>query len=105
MCVLCYELADDGYWGDAISPDRGSEPPVRSRQRRLRIVAAILAPYGLSVSDPGAGRYVVIGNRTGASEVATTLPVVWQAAQRLCTRRIDVLDEALLQALAGGSPP
>jgi hypothetical protein len=101
--VLCYEFADDGHWGDAISPaGQASEPPMRTRQRRLRIVAAVLSPYGLTVSDPGVGRQVVISNRTGACELATVLPTVWQAAQRLCARRIDVLDEALLEALAGG---
>jgi hypothetical protein len=101
MCVLCYEFADESHWADV---GEAGEPPARVRHRRLRMVAAVLAPYGLTVSDPGVGRHVVVSDRKGAAEMATTLPSIWQAAQRLTTRRIDVLDEALLDALAGKAP-
>ena len=104
MCVLCYELADEGHWTEAVSSDdQAGGLGRRARHRRLRILAATLAPYGLTVSDPGAGRHVVISDRKGASEVAAGLPAIWQAAQRLSSRRIDVLDPALLDALAGGA--
>jgi hypothetical protein len=101
MCVLCYELADEGHWAEAVaSGGEADDPPRRARYRRLRILAATLAPYGLTVSDPGVGRHLVISDRKGASEVAAGLPAVWQAAQRLSRRRIDVLDPELLDALA-----
>jgi hypothetical protein len=101
MCVLCYEFAGEDHWADAVTGGEAEDLPLRARYRRLRIVAAVLSSYGLTVSDPGVGRYVVISDRKGASEMATTLPSVWQAAQRLSGRRIDALDEALLDALAG----
>jgi hypothetical protein len=101
MCVLCYEFADEDHWADAVvAGGDASGLPMRARYRRLRIVAAVLSPYGLTVSDPGAGRHVVISDRKGASEIAAALPSVWQAAQRLSAHRIDALDDALLDALA-----
>ncbi|MCW2598913.1 MAG: hypothetical protein JWM02_742 [Frankiales bacterium] len=101
MCVLCYELAEESHWADVISDDSdANDLPVRARHRRKRILAAVLSPYGLEVSDPGSGRYVVIADRKGASEVAAGLPAVWQAAQRLSSRRPDVLDPVLLEVLA-----
>jgi hypothetical protein len=104
MCVLCDELADQVHWADAVgSGGEASAPPRHDRHRRLRVLAAILTPYGLTVSDPGVGRHLVISDRKGASEVAAGLPAVWQAAQRLSPRRIDVLDPHLLDALAGGA--
>ncbi|MFG1710402.1 hypothetical protein ACFLIM_45260 [Nonomuraea sp. M3C6] len=54
------------------------------------------------MSDPGTGPHCVVANRKGAAEIAVGLPAVWQAAQRLSSRRIDVLDPALLEALAPG---
>jgi hypothetical protein len=51
------------------------------------------------VSDPGTGPHWVIGNRKGAEDVAVGLPAIWQAADRLSSRPIDVLDPRLLEAL------
>lgn len=102
MCVVCYELAPDDHWSDGLSDAVGSQIPGRSRYRRTRILSAVLAPYGLSVSDPGSGSHCLIADRKGAAEVAAGLPAVWQAAERLSPRAIDVLDPALLAALASG---
>lgn len=101
MCVLCYEFADEGHWADAVVPEATAPDELggRARYRRRRILAEVLRPYGLTVSDPGAGRHVVVSNRKGASEVVAGLPAIWQAAQRLSGRRVDVLDPALLDAL------
>jgi len=102
MCGLCYELAPDDHWADGVLDGEGNEFPGRPRYRRTRILSAVLAPYGLTVSDPGSGPHCVIADRKGASEVAAGLPAVWQAAERLSPRAIDVLDPALLAALASG---
>jgi hypothetical protein len=54
------------------------------------------------VSDPGTGPHWVIGNHKGAAEVAAGLPAIWQAADRLSSRPVDVLDPTLLDALGRG---
>ncbi|MEV1175877.1 hypothetical protein [Nonomuraea sp. NPDC049784] len=95
---MCYELVPDDHWSDGVS----DAVPGRSLYRRTRILSAVLAPYGLTVSDPGTGPHCVIANRKGAAEVAAGLPAVWQVAQNLSSRRIDVLDPVLLEALAPG---
>jgi hypothetical protein len=99
VCVLCYELAPEDHWSDGVTAGAPSDPPMRNRHRRTRVLAAVLAPYGLTVSDPGTGRYLTIADRKGAAEVAAGLPAVWAAAGRLSPRPIDPLDPALLAAL------
>jgi hypothetical protein len=100
MCVLCYELAPEEHWSDGISSTEevpGSRQ--RARFRRARLLTTVLAPYGLIVSDPGSGPHCTIADRKGASEVVVGLPAVWQAADRLSPRPVDVLDPTLLEAL------
>jgi hypothetical protein len=103
VCVLCYELAPEDHWSDNGTMGEPKAPPHRSRHRRTRILSAVLAPYGLTVSDPGSGPHRLISDRKGASEIAAALPAVWQAADRLGSRPVDVLDPGLLDALAEGS--
>jgi hypothetical protein len=101
VCMLCYELAPEDHWSDHTPGDRATA--IRgARHRRTRLLAAVLAPYGLTVSDPGAGPHRVIADRKGAAEVAAGLPAVWKAADRLSPRPVDVLDPALLDTLMQG---
>jgi hypothetical protein len=100
--VLCYELAPEDHWSDGVTTGGPSDPPLRDRHRRVRVLAAVLAPYGLTVSDPGAGRHLTVADRKGAAEVAAGLPAVWDAADRLSSRPLDPLDPALLAALVEG---
>jgi hypothetical protein len=102
LCLLCYELAPEDHWADAAPGAEVSGAPRSARHRRRHLLAAVLAPYGLTVSDPGTGPHWVIGDRKGAGEIAAGLPAIWQAADRLSSRPIDVLDPTLLDALAGG---
>jgi hypothetical protein len=103
MCVLCYELLPEGHWSDGVSADGEGGSPLRARYARARILSAVLAPYGLTVTDPGSGSHVTVADRKGAAEVAAGLPAVWQAADRLAPRPLDVLDPALLAALEARS--
>ena len=97
MCSICCEFAADRHWSDALAPDTGAGgQTLRVRHRRLRAVKAVLAPYGLTASDPGAGRHLVVTDRKGASIVASDLPALWRAAQGLSPRGIDVLDPDVL---------
>ena len=104
MCVLCYEFAPEEHWAETLSSDSGTPipPAPGARYRRLAILNAVVEPYGLSVSDPGVGRQVVVSNRKGASALAAGLGEFWEVAQKLSPRRIDVLDGSLLEALAAG---
>ena len=54
MCVLCYELAPEDHWSDGVPDADPDKVPGRARYRRTRILSAVLAPYGLTVSDPHA---------------------------------------------------
>jgi hypothetical protein len=99
VCVLCYELAPEDHWSDGVATGEPADPPLRERHRRTRVLGAVLAPYGLTVSDPGTGRHLTIADRKGAAEVAAGLPAVWAAAARLSSRPVDPLDPALLSAL------
>jgi hypothetical protein len=99
MCVLCYDLAPEDHWADGVGP--GEQSAARAaRHRRTRLLATVLAPYGLTVSDPGTGPHRLIADRKGAAEVAAALPAVWRAADRLAPRPVDVLDPAVLDALS-----
>jgi hypothetical protein len=97
MCVLCYDLAPEDHWSDGAP---GSEQGGSARHRRTRLLAAVLAPYGLTLSDPGAGPHRLIADRKGSVEVAAGLPEVWRAADRLSRRPVDVLDPAVLDSLS-----
>ena len=105
MCVLCYELADEGHWSDGPplgaqpSPRHPAEPPARGRYRRASILTELLTGVGLTVRTPGPGRAVVVSNSRGASVVAAGLPAVWAAADRLGSHVVDPLDPALLDDL------
>jgi hypothetical protein len=100
VCLLCYELAPRDHWADATVTGEPTGSARAARHRRRRLLATLLAPYGLTVSDPGTGPHLVIADRKGASEVAAGLPAIWQVADRLSTRPVDVLDPVLLDALA-----
>jgi hypothetical protein len=103
VCVLCYELAPEDHWSDGAGG--GDQWEVRrARHRRTRLLAAVLAPYGLTVSDPGTGPHRLVADRKGAAEVVAGLPAVWRAADRLSPRPVDVLDPAVLDALARERP-
>jgi hypothetical protein len=103
VCVLCYELAPEDHWSDGAGGAEAGEVR-RARHRRTRLLAAVLAPYGLTVSDPGTGPHRLVADRKGAAEVAAGLPAVWRAADRLSPRPVDVLDPAVLDALARERP-
>ena len=99
MCLICYEFAPEAHWSDALAPGAVAEAqPRRVRHRRLSAVKSVLGPYGLTVSDPGAGRHLVVSDRKGTSVVASDLPALWRAAQSLSPRAIDVLDPGPLGA-------
>lgn len=107
MCVLCYEFAQEEHWTEALTSISGEPVTLApgARYRRLAILNTVVRPYGLSVSDPGVGRHVVVSDLKGSSHVASGLGAFWDLAQRLSSRRIDVLDDRVLEALDSSHDP
>ena len=110
MCSLCGILAGRGHWTEsAANPEvfagRDEAHTVgRERQQRVRVLNAVLAHYGLSVSDWAGSRYV-LRSRTGRSALVTNLNELWAEASRLLGRPCDPLDPSLLSDLSAESVP
>jgi hypothetical protein len=97
MCILCYGLAGEEHWSQALG-----EEGAGARRRRREVAAAVLAPYGLALKGDVGGLADVVGDRKGRSEVVRGLGELWPAAQRLSAAPLDPLDPALLDRLAAG---
>ncbi len=106
MCGLCGMLGGQGHWtetatnADAFQGRAKSHTRHRERQDRARLVNRVLRHYGLHLSD-WAGTSFVLRGRTGRTRLVGNLTEVWTAAETLCKRDCDPLDEDLLAALAG----
>ena len=105
MCSLCGILAGRGHWTEsATNPEvfagRSEVHTVaRERQHRARILNVVLAPYGLSVSDWAASRYL-LRSRTGRSALAGNLNELWAEAEKMLGRPCDPLDPGYLSDLS-----
>jgi len=97
MCGLCGVLGNEGDWTDAPArPFPGARPTRRAqRLQRVRLVNAVLAQFGLVLSDWQGAKYQ-LANRTGRTELVDNLTQVWQAAERILGRACDPLDPALI---------
>ena len=74
MCGLCGVLGNEGHWTDApasrsLVRDR---PAARERLQRVRLVNAVLAQFGLVLSDWQGAKYL-LSSRTGRTEVVDNL--------------------------------
>lgn len=103
MCSLCGVLGGNEHWADAVARPgvytRNVERIDRRRERakRVRIASAMLAPFGLTISD-WQGASFVLATRTGKSEIIEDLGHLWSAAERLCGRPCDPLDPGMIAA-------
>jgi hypothetical protein len=98
MCVLCYSLVGEEHWTDARV---GPEPAAALKARRRQILTRVLGAAGLDYSDDPTGLTALVSNRKGNVAVARSLGEVWAAAEQVGGRRLDPLDPALLDRLAG----
>ena len=104
MCSLCGILGGRGHWTERrtspeVFADRAGAPTVgRERQARARVLNAVLAHYGLAVSDWAASK-LVLRSRTGRTELVDNLTELWPAAERLTGKPCDPLDPTLLAGL------
>ena len=105
MCVLCGQMFSEIHWSERqLDPElvsRGLGETVRRQNRhaRLRLIAAILAQYGLEVVDDWSATNYVLGDRKGNRQVLGSLAELWPAAGRMAGRTLDPLDDALLRGL------
>jgi hypothetical protein len=104
VCALCGVLGGVEHWADAHARPgaftRNTGPAERRRERARRVTHAnaILAPFGLVLSD-WQGTAFVLSTRTGRTELVGDLSHLWQAAEKLAGRPLDPLDPAVMARL------
>lgn len=104
MCSLCGVLGGNEHWADAVARPgvftRNTDRLARRRERatRVRIAAAALAPFGITISD-WQGASFLLATRTGKTEIIDDLGHLWPTAERLAGRPCDPLDPAVIAAM------
>ena len=104
MCSLCGVLGGRAHWTEstahpeAFAGRTDTHTRRRERQQQTRLANAVLKHYGLVLSDWSGASYV-LRSATGRSVIVQNLNEVWIAAQDLCGRSCDPLDDGLLATL------
>ncbi len=116
MCVLCGELISSFHWTDGtdgsgsyenenlkgqnvlISVNENARERKRARLKRVRLLNQILAFYGLKVNDWQGAKFVLC-DKKGQSVIVNDLGDLWDKAQNLAKKEMDVLDSHLLAFL------
>jgi hypothetical protein len=97
LCGLCGAFAGADHWADTEVAAEGTRS--QRRQLRNRVANAVLAYYGLSLTE-AAGGSALLQNRTGQTALVPHLGALWPVAERLAKRPLDPLDADLIAALA-----
>ncbi|MFP6283185.1 hypothetical protein ACLGED_02860 [Helicobacter pylori] len=117
MCVLCGELISSFHWSDEnygsdsyeidenlrepnafISANENARERKRARLKRVRLLNQILAFYGLKINDWQGAKFVLC-DKKGQSVIVNDLGDLWDKAQNLAKKKMDVLDSHLLAFL------
>ncbi len=116
MCVLCGELISSFHWTDGtdgsgsyenenlkgqnalISANENAKERKRVRLKRVRLLNQILAFYGLKINDWQGAKFVLC-DKKGQSMIVNDLGDLWDKAQKLAKKEMDVLDSHLLAFL------
>ncbi|GAA7852899.1 hypothetical protein HpMS178_00820 [Helicobacter pylori] len=116
MCVLCGELISSFHWSDGtdgsgsyenenlkgqnalISANENARERKRVRLKRVRLLNQILAFYGLKMDDWQGAKFV-LRDKKGQSVMVNDLGDLWDKAQNLAKKEMDVLDSHLLAFL------
>ncbi len=116
MCVLCGELISSFHWTDGsdgsgsyenenlkgqnvlISANENARERKRARLKRVRLLNQILAFYGLKMDDWQGAKFVLC-DKKGQSVIVNDLGDLWDKAQKLAKKEMDVLDSNLLAFL------
>ncbi|EMG87942.1 hypothetical protein HMPREF1397_00918 [Helicobacter pylori GAM115Ai] len=120
MCVLCGELISSFHWTDEnygtngsdgyrsdenlresnalISTNENARERKRARLKRVGLLNQILAFYGLKIGDWQGAKFVLC-DKKGQSVIVNDLGDLWDRAQNLAKKKMDVLDSNLLAFL------
>ncbi|GAA7517636.1 hypothetical protein ckin8_03150 [Helicobacter pylori] len=120
MCVLCGELISSFHWTDenygtdksdsygsdenlrgpnaVISANENARERKRARLKRVGLLNQILAFYGLKIGDWQGAKFVLC-DKKGQSVIVNDLGDLWDKAQNLAKKKMDVLDSNLLAFL------
>ncbi|WP_187893354.1 hypothetical protein [Helicobacter pylori] len=117
MCVLCGELISSFHWSDEnygsdsyeidenlrepnalISANENARERKRARLKRVGLLNQILAFYGLKMDDWQGAKFVLC-DKKGQSVIVNDLGDLWDKAQNLAKKEMDVLDSNLLAFL------
>ncbi|EMJ42615.1 hypothetical protein [Helicobacter pylori] len=120
MCVLCGELISSFHWTDEnygtngsdgyrsdenlresnalISANENARERKRARLKRVGLLNQILAFYGLKIGDWQGAKFVLC-DKKGQSVIVNDLGDLWDKAQNLAKKKMDVLDSNLLAFL------
>ncbi len=117
MCVLCGELISSFHWTDGtdgsgsyendedlkgqntlVSVNENARECKRARLKRVGLLNQILAFYGLKIDD-WQGTKFVLRDKKGQSVIVNDLGDLWDKAQKLAKKEMDVLDSHLLAFL------
>jgi hypothetical protein len=104
MCSLCGVLGGYEHWAEAVARTgvytRNVDVIERRRERRnrMRIANAILAQFGMTLSD-WQGSSFLLSTRTGKTEIIADLGHLWPAAERLSGRICDPLALPVIEHL------
>ncbi len=120
MCVLCGELISSFHWSDEnygtdksdsygsdenlrgpnalISANENARERKRARLKRVGLLNQILAFYGLKIGDWQGAKFVLC-DKKGQSVIVNDLGDLWDKAQNLAKKKMDVLDSNLLAFL------
>jgi hypothetical protein len=109
LCGLCGLLATGPHVTEAGTDVARTGAAGDARERhlarayRVRLLNALLAPYGVTVGDWAGARYVVKG-ASGRTRLVDQLPQLWSAVDEVATRPVDPLDGDFIAALAAAQP-
>ncbi|AWI33479.1 hypothetical protein LS72_003435 [Helicobacter apodemus] len=102
MCVLCGELITNIHWSEGVSSDEkevvvGDKQRDRMRQRlqKVQVVNKVLSFYGLQLKEWNASKFV-LSDKKGNTKIINHLGELWERADSLTSKDIDVLDTKLL---------
>jgi hypothetical protein len=104
MCSLCGVLGGNEHWAEAVARPgvytRNVDAVERRRERRnrMRIANAILAQFGMTLSD-WQGSSFLLSTRTGKTEIIADLGHLWPTAERLSGRVCDPLALRVIEHL------